>query len=136
MLAITNIILLKEARNFDIKSTQIFIFIVISSLLTLLINRDSLFNYVIFLIFTFVSFIIANSMEWKIFLSNYLKVMYFLAAFSLISFFLIVFIATIPNSFPTFSNSEGVVVNNLLFSVTRYSTYLNRNYGMFWEPGA
>lgn len=121
------------------------------------INRTSIFTVLVMLIITLLSgvmtlaikqtiiIIAAIAMGWLFtniisyldFKNFYTRIMFFLAVFSLITFAVSVVAPQLVQLLPQIvRQGGGANYYNALFSVICNSTYVSRNYGIFWEPGA
>lgn len=70
------------------------------------------------------------------FIESYKKVLFFLTVWSLSTFGLSFVFPKLITLFPYIQTKEALPVFNLFFSVVSDNTYVARNYGLFWEPGA
>lgn len=112
------------------------LFLIISSILTLISNQDDVYNYLIFWIVLFVAYSIYVSIKLNDFIYIYIDIMYFLALFSLITFIFSILFPAFPLFFPNITNTANLTVSNLFFSVLHYTSDMSMNFGLFWEPGA
>lgn len=114
----------------------LFLFIITSTLMTHLLNNDTTYNYLIFWVYLLCAFLVTITLDLKRFIKVYTDIIIFIALFSLVSFLILILTPSLLNIFPYYTNSSGIQVHNLFFSVVRNSEYFNSNYGLFWEPGA
>lgn len=120
----------------NVKSLMFILAIMILSSLTMIMNLDSPYQYLIFGTAIICAYFMYLSFSFTKFVFIFTKIMYFLCIFSLITFVLLLTVPSVYSVFPTITNSAGLIVRNILFSVVHNSTYFNSNFGMFWEPGA
>ena len=78
---------------------------------------------------------VANLLSYESFKKIYVRMMLFIALFSLVTLFLWLVFPAVIRLLPTVIK-ESTVHYNAVFSIISSSTYSTRNYGMFWEPGA
>jgi len=81
--------------------------------------------------YLFTCFVDRNRMEHL-----YIDIIYFIACFSLITWGINLSFPKLITIFPFIINREGISFYNAFFSVLNDNTYVCRNYGPFWEPGA
>lgn len=78
-----------------------------------------------------------NVVSYSDFKNLYTRIMFFLAFFSLVTFAISVIAPQLVQLLPQIvRQGGGANYYNALFSVICDSTYVSRNYGLFWEPGA
>lgn len=131
-----NLIIKKNDVKFQSKDVFIFLLILLFTISTILINGDQLFDYIIFYIVLISAFFFSRIFSFETFIHSYVKIIYFISVFSLLTFTVLVVAPSLLEIFPKYTNSVGLNVNNIFFSVTYNSTYFKSNYGLFWEPGA
>lgn len=122
--------------EFNLHALAFFLIICISSILTMIFNSDGIYNYIIFLMYFTIAYLVYASIDLKDFILVFNKIMYFLCFFSLVTFLTSIIFPSIIELFPVVSNSAGLNVHNLLFSVVNNNSIFSMNYGVFWEPGA
>lgn len=77
------------------------------------------------------------ALDFKTFMETYSKVMFFLALFSIVCFFIGIIAPAVINAFPYIGYRGGLDLHNCFFSVgTTGAIQFQRNYSIFWEPGA
>lgn len=83
------------------------------------------------------AFLFVNYFEIEVFSLYYNNIIYFIAIYSLIFFMINFFYPVILYKNPLFFQSAaGIKYFNYIFSIVSNNTYVLRNYGFFWEPGA
>lgn len=88
-------------------------------------------NFIQRIVLLWFSMAIVTLIDYDRIMKSYIKIMRFIAIFSMICFFLAPILTTLP--FPKMHAGDVSYVN-LFF--TNISTHNERNYGPFWEPGA
>ena len=136
IISIITFIFNSNSKHINPKSFILILLIIILSMLTMLINSENPYNYIIFWAHLIGAYVIYISIELEEFIAKYNQIMFFLAIFSLITYGLLLLFPNIYSYFPAVTNKAGFTAYNLFFSVVRYSNYMNRNFGLFWEPGA
>lgn len=134
--SIITFILSLKGKKINRNAFFLVLIIVISSILTIIVNTEGLYQYLIFWASLLSAYLIYISIDIRDFVAMYTRIIYFICIFSLITFAILLISPNILNYFPTITNHAGLTVHNLLFSVIHYSNYFNANYGLFWEPGA
>lgn len=130
------IVVINRKLKINVKSFMFILGIMILSIFTMIMNLESPYQYLIFGISIICAYCIYLSFSFTKFVFVFTRIMYFLCIFSLITFALLLSVPNVFSVFPTITNSAGLTVKNLLFSVIHNSDYFNSNFGMFWEPGA
>lgn len=130
--------ILTNIKELKVRINEIFLLLCFTymAFFTMLVNNDDVYQYGILIIYIFVAFIIYTSLDFKYFIKVFIKIMYFLCCFSLVTYILTLTFPSIICFFPVYINSQGLPVHNLFFSVVSISSYSTRNFGLFWEPGA
>lgn len=101
----------------------------------MIINQDFTGGYILKIFLMTFSFFFVDEIDGDKFIYYYIKVMKFIAIFSLITFIFTPLIRQM-NFLPVITNLEGSKYKALLFSNIPLDKYvINRNYGPFWEPG-
>lgn len=136
MITIISFLLNIKKIKFSTKMWLLILILITLTLISVLLNQDNLYDYIIFLIPLICGFIISNIIEPKLFIKYYDNILYFLSIFSIITFLIINIVPNLLNYFPITINQSGIVMKNLFFSVVYNNSYFNSNYGLFWEPGA
>lgn len=88
-------------------------------------------NYIQRIIIIWLAYSISIIFDRQVVIDCYIRVMRFIAVFSLVCFVLTPIILNLP--FPIMASGDALF-KNLIF--TNVSTTIFRNYGPFWEPGA
>lgn len=101
---------------------------------TMIYNSDNLRSYLHIFLLIFCGFFISELISFRVFARVFKTCMFFLCTASLISFILQPFILQYYYLFPQFNNASGVNFVNLWVSTVPFIE-VNRNYGVFWEPG-
>lgn len=70
------------------------------------------------------------------FIIVYSKIILFLSVFSLATFVFFYFFRSYMHLLPIADVRGGINYYNALFSILSNNSYVSRNYGLFWEPGA
>lgn len=123
-------------ENFNAKGYMLLLLLIIVSLVSSFIYGDGIYNHLIIIFAVISGYLVTLAYSFEKFINIYLKIMYFISVFS-IFIFVIVFIApSIFNYVPVIGYRGGVEVHNLFFTVALPRAEFNRNYGLFWEPGA
>ena len=136
LFAILLLILIKG--RIKIKRTNTFIVLVmilvslLSGVITLAIKQT-----IIIIVAIAIGWLFTNIVSYSDFKNLYQRIMLFLAIFSLITFVVSVATPQLIRLLPQIVwQGGGLNYYNALFSVIYDSTYVSRNYGLFWEPGA
>lgn len=123
-------------KNFSIKSFLLLLFMLIVALMSALFNGDGIYNHTILIFAVISGYLITIAYSFDRFINIYLKVMYFISAFSIFVFLVVLIFPSVITYAPVIGQRDGVNVHNLVFSVALPGSEFNRNYGFFWEPGA
>lgn len=115
--------------------------LIIYLLMLILVNslRDtSLKNSILLFIPIFIGFIIASSIKFLDLVKVFNSIVVFLAAFSLVTFFISLVFPNIIASLPSlgYRLESQATIHNAIFSVCISNSKVLRNYGIAWEPGA
>ena len=110
-------------------------------LVLILVNsvRDtSLENSILIFIPIFIGFVIASSIKFLDLVKVFNSIVVFLAAFSLVTFFISLVAPNIIASLPSLGQvyDSPASMRNAIFSVCISNSETVRNYGITWEPGA
>lgn len=129
-----------KVKKYDKDKFFFFIFLILMVSISGLIYENFKQTFII-LSLIFSSFVISNVFKYNKFKEIFIKLMYFLAIYSLISYGISIVFPKIITLFPILSVAKtGDIIDysyyNLFFSVVSTNKYLMRNYGFFWEPGA
>lgn len=124
------------AENFNPKGFLLLLFMFIVALLSCLICGDNIYHYAILLFSVVTGYLITLSYSFNKFANALLEVMYFLSVFSLVVFLAVWIYPSVIDYAPIIGQRAGLNVHNLLFAVALPEAEFNRNYGLFWEPGA
>ncbi|MEK5398940.1 hypothetical protein [Paenibacillus sp. FSL K6-2859] len=123
-------------ENFNLKSYLLLLLLIIVSLVSSFIYGDGIYNHIIILSAVISGYLVTLAYSFERFINVYLKIMYFISVFSIIVYLIVSFVPSILNFTPVIGYRVGVEVHNLFFSVALPGAEFNRNYGLFWEPGA
>lgn len=134
--ALLSVLINRKHVSININSLFFVFFIIISSLFTLISNGESIFNYFIFWVYLISAYLVFISIGFLEFLNKYIKIMYFISLYSLITFLILYIYPDYISYFPTVRNTANLEVHNLFFTVAHNSSYIKSNFGLFWEPGA
>lgn len=123
----------------EVRPSSIFLFLYLFLIIAFSAFRDeSLKNSILLLIPIFIGFIIANSVSFIEVARIFSSVVVFLAAYSLITFFISLiwpsFIVSLPYLGHVYDSKASIY--NAFFSVCISNSETVRNYGITWEPGA
>jgi hypothetical protein len=137
LLAVSFITLIINNRKLRIykKSFMFVLSIIILSSFTMFMNQDSPYQYLIFWASLVSAYFMFLSFDLFKFIYIFTKTMHFICLFSLVTFAILLTVPGVLSVFPTITNATGLTVNNLVFTVVYNSTYINSNFGLFWEPG-
>lgn len=123
----------------EVRPSSIFLFLYLFLIIAFSAFRDeSLKNSILLLIPIFIGFIFANSVSFIEVARIFSSVVVFLAAYSLITFFISLiwpsFIVSLPYLGHVYDSKASIY--NAFFSVCISNSETVRNYGITWEPGA
>ena len=96
-------------------------------------------NHIILAISVFVGYVVSSTIKLKQIAHIFTNIMTFLAAYSLVTFAILVFLPDVANSFPTLYdhyNTTPAEIHNMGLSVVLTKAENFRNFGFTWEPGA
>lgn len=82
------------------------------------------------------SFVVTQNLEEKKFVQYFCKFIRFISIYSLVVFFIGIFVPSLIEIFPISKIEAGRTFYNTIFSIFCQNSYVSRNYGLFWEPGA
>ena len=134
--SVVTFILRSNSKRLRLTALLFFLFIVLSTLFTIIANRDDVYLYLIFWSYFLGAYLIYISIDIRHFIILYTQIMFFICSFSLVTFSILFFFPSFFNIFPAVTNKAGLTMHNLFFSVLYDSSYFKSNYGLFWEPGA
>lgn len=113
-----------------------FLLIFVSVLLTVIVNNYFTQGYTFYLLGMLLGLIVVSYFPFDIFVTYFIKIMFFSSCLSLFLYFLYIIYPTYVIRFPTITNSAGNEYFNLIFSVFPKKLSLDiRNYSFFREPG-
>lgn len=136
LFAILLLILIKDRITINRTSTSIVLIMFLISLLSGLITL-AMKQTIIIIVAIAIGWLFTNIVSYSDFKNLYTRIMFFLAFFSLITFAVSVVAPQLVLLLPQIvRQGGGANYYNALFSVICNSTYVSRNYGIFWEPGA
>lgn len=130
---VTAIVLLASFQYIDLEMLIILVIIIFTVIISNLFNNENIRNTFAILFSFFTAFLYANIYGFETFKSSYIKVIKVLSIISLMGFVLFYFIPSLGNYFIA-HNAVGNRYSNLYIYADGYS--IERNQGMFWEPGA
>lgn len=84
----------------------------------------------------FIAFMVSSVLVYPTFQHYLTRIMDFLCVFSLIAFVVHFLSPAIVKMLPVVKISQGITYYNGLFVILNDNSYVTRNYGVFWEPGA
>lgn len=125
---------LKEIR-IDKNISLAFLIIVLNLAISSFNNREQ-DNFLINFVQLFIAFTFVTSISFQKFIQLFTKFMYFLACFSLVAYIVTLVLPQVLAVFPITTNILAVEAYNLGFTVIPFNSYIIRNFGFFWEPGA
>jgi len=105
-------------------------------LIASIISGDNLKETLIMLSAVFTAVIFVAFLDFKVFCELYSKIMFFIAGYSLIAYFLSIAFPSVIRLFPPTYYRIGREAYNLGFTIVNLKLDPMRNMGMFWEPGA
>ncbi len=125
-----------KVNSIKVVPFSIIIILFITALLSLLFRSDALYNYAILISAVLIGYLFYIAIDFKVFVNAYVNIMVFLSIFSLVAYFLALVIPSVISYFPIINYTYGISVHDMFFSVMLNGPTMQRNYGMFWEPGA
>ena len=136
LFAILLLILIKGRIIINRTSTSIVLVMLLISLISGLMTF-AIKQTVVIIAAIAIGWLFINVVSYSDFKNLYTRIMCFLAFFSLITFAISVAAPQLIQLLPQIvRQGGGANYYNALFSVICNSTYVSRNYGIFWEPGA
>lgn len=135
----TIFLLLIMCRNIKISLSTLIggMLLILLVLITMSLSSDYIQGYYKIIISIAIGIIISNIVKYDVFIENYISIIVFLAAYSLIVTYIIRIVTfSLPAEiFPRFSNSADLELIDARFSVVvdRFNYY--RNFGIYREPG-
>lgn len=138
LVSIVPLVLFRFANVINIKKFLFAILLLAWILIFGLISSSNAFKQTfIMFIHCLVGAVFSIYIDEDEFIEKFNNIVYFLAIYSLIGFIINIFLFSLVEKFPTiYSMNTGITYYNLFFTVVCNNTYVVRNYGMFWEPGA
>ncbi|MBU5450129.1 O-antigen ligase [Acetivibrio sp. MSJd-27] len=119
----------------DKNTAVVFLIMILNILVTFLYNKESK-NFFINFAQILLAFLFVSIVSFQNFVQKFTKLMYFLAAYSLIVYLIALLIPQVLTFFPITYNIQRLPAYNLGFSVVVQESNMLRNNGFFWEPGA
>lgn len=125
----------------EIQLLLVTIILIISILITFLINEDNNLSTYIAIILQVVSVCLCVlSLNFDNFIKIFTKIMVFLAVFSLIFYSVQYINPYFPYIFPQYQGNYQIYSNAFVYNYMLFNDYgnyflMNRNTGIFWEPG-
>lgn len=103
----------------------------IAILASMIVNEGFDVNFIQRIVLLWLSVAIVTSIDYDRFMNIYIKIIRFIAIFSMICFILAPILVSLP--LPKMHSGE---ISYISLFFTNISTHNTRNYGPFWEPGA
>lgn len=123
--------------SIDLKQFFLLLTLCIIIFLLFLFHIDSAYYTAIFVIGGILTgFLLTQLLSYHEFITSYLRVMRLICSLSLIVFVLNSISNSALSFVPTIGLRSGREVKDLFFTVFLNDATINRNYGIFWEPGA
>ena len=119
----------RRSINISIGILSVFFFGFVSYLL----NGEALKQLTILLVYYTLVLVFINCFDLSEFIEAYCEIICFLAAVSLVMYFLATFAPWVLTPLPAVSNSLGRTARSVFFALSPFDM---RNMGLFWEPGA
>ena len=136
LFAILLLILIKGRISINRTGTFVFLVMLLISLLSGVMTL-AMKQTIIIIAAIVIGWLFTNVVSYSDFKNLYTRIMFFLAVFSLVTFAISVIAPQLVQLLPQIvRQGGGANYYNALFSVICDSTYVSRNYGLFWEPGA
>lgn len=126
---------LKSGFKIDKRLLVPLILILISILVTMLINLDISPGYFLEFMVVLLAAFISNRIKFRDFAFHFNKIVYVLSAISLVVFFVAILAPEVIHIFPTIKNYNGSQYNSLLFCNVMKSNLPTKNLGIFREGG-
>ncbi|MEA4964569.1 MAG: O-antigen ligase family protein [Oscillospiraceae bacterium] len=117
--------------NLRIPLASVIVFIL--ALLSNVYNTEHGKTFVILISYYVLAILFVGSIDVKKWLSAYAQVMFIIAVASIIIYFLYIFVPRLLSILPVVKNVNGQISHSVLVAISPIN---NRNYGLFWEPGA
>ena len=102
------------------------------ALVSFFVNGEPAKQVLILMSFFVLSIVYCNANDWDDTCEAYVKIVYVICVASIILYVIDIFAPELLKMLPKVSN-ENIQLSTVLFAVSPRD---NRNYGMFWEPGA
>ncbi|WP_099205681.1 hypothetical protein [Scatolibacter rhodanostii] len=134
---ISILFLLGYKRKFVLskKTYIIFFYLILFVVISGLISKNS--KQTIIITFSIVNgFLFTALLDFEVFVFIYKKIIIFLSVFSLVTFSINILFPQLLYFLPIITVRSGITYYNAFFSVLSSNTYVVRNFGLFWEPGA
>lgn len=128
-------------KNIRVKNLKVmlcfFSIMVINSILNFnIIDKTYIIIELQTLIILVITMIIINNMDYKVFITNYIKIMYVIAIISLVCFFIAVFEPQLAEKLSSNMGHGMRIYKVSPFYTWGWDNIFLRNSGVFWEPGA
>lgn len=112
-----------------------FIFFVIYLVIVVIYGKYNIKQMIIMLAAWGIGYLFTLFVSYQEFKEVFLSIVRFLAIYSLVTFALGFIFPSIIELLPSFEKN-GIPYYNAVFSIVSGSSFVARNYGIFWEPGA
>ena len=113
-----------------------FVFFLLSLVMPLLYGRFNIKQMIIMVAAWSIGYLFTLFVSYQEFKDIFSLLIRFLAVYSLITFAISLIFPDFIYLLPEVVRADGDSFRNAIFSVLSESTYLKRNIGIFWEPGA
>lgn len=112
-----------------------FLYFVLSLVIPILYGRYNTKQMIIMVAAWSIGYLFTLFVSYEEFKEYFYIIIRFLAIYSLITFVLSVIFPSLMDFLP-YVERNGTSYHNAIFSIVSDSTYVTRNFGIFWEPGA
>ncbi len=125
-----------KKNQLDIRGLICCCFLVIYLIMHILPSKNISQNFTI-MFFVVLAYVFTTNTDQKLFIKYFSDIMFFLAIFSLVTHIISTAFPSVVELLPTVVRGGGVLgYRNAIFSIIYTSYSVNRNFGIFWEPGA
>jgi len=112
-----------------------FLYFVLSLVIPILYGRYNTKQMIIMVAAWSIGYLYTLFVSYEEFKEYFYIIIKFLAIYSLITFALSILFPSLMDFLP-YVERNGTSYHNAIFSIVSDSTYVTRNFGIFWEPGA
>lgn len=123
------------SNQFFSRLKRTFLYFVLSLVMPLLYGRYNIKQMIIMLVAWCVGYLFTLFVSYEEFKDSFYLIIRFLAIYSLVTFVLSIIFPNLLDFLP-YVERDGTSYHNAVFSIVSDSTYVTRNFGIFWEPGA